>query len=152
MIFYILILYLNVKIVFCCLLLICICLSMVHCYCCYAHASWIVKSELLNCYTGDRGTAWHAHCWSCNIVFISSYVHSSCPPWSTRLCRSSLGMFHLKLFVHIRVYLLIHMFNLISMQPLTLFYFVNPWQYFLSFQRMTVILIIFYLSENSYCI
>lgn len=60
--------------------------------------SSIVKYDVFNCYAGDRGTAWHAHCWSCNFIFVPSHLHSSCPPWSTWLCRSSFGMFHFKLF------------------------------------------------------
>jgi hypothetical protein len=95
----------------------------------------ITNCEVLNCYTGDRGAAWHGHCWSCNFIFISSYLHSSCPPRSTRLCWSSLGMFHFIFFVHIHVNLLFHTMYLVSMQ--TLFYLLNSWQYFLCRQRMT---------------
>jgi len=70
--------------------------------------SLVVKYDTSICYVGDRGTTWHAHFWSCNSVFITSHLHASCPPWSTWLCRSSLGMFHFKLFALIYVFFLIH--------------------------------------------
>lgn len=69
----------------------------------------------LYCYAGDRGTAWHAHCWCCNFICIPSHLHSSCPPWSTWLRRPSLGMFCFKLFTHIHVNFLIHTINLTCM-------------------------------------
>lgn len=64
---------------------------------------------------GDRSSGWHAYPWSCNFIFISSYVYSPCTPWSAWLCRSSAGMYLLKLLLNMYCVCLV---NWITMRQL----------------------------------